>query len=342
MKSLYGGAWCLKIYTKTGDKGTTSLFDGGRVKKYELRVETYGTFDELNAQISLCEKYVTSQENKEFLVKIQKTLFYLCAELATEQVDKQANFIRVTEFDVKLLEEAMDKCLKELPEVRQFILLGESAVASHLHVARAVARRAERLLVKLNEEVAVSKEILQYVNRLSDFLYTMAREEDFRNEITNLTKEIITRYTSEATEQNSDYFSSFSLDYFNQLARAVEAAAKKENVAITMSVVDKAGHHLFHYRMEDALIVSVDMAKRKAYTAIALEMPTHQLSELVQPAAPWYQLETLTDGQVVTFGGGLPIVNDAGDIIGGLGISGASIEQDIAIAEIALSRVKMR
>jgi len=342
MKLLYGGARCLRIYTKTGDKGTTSLFDGGRVKKYELRVETYGTFDELNAHISLCAKYVTSEENKDFLAKIQETLFHLCAELATEHIDKQASFTRVTESDVKLLEEAMDKCLKELPDIKQFILLGECPVASHLHVARTVARRAERLLVKLNEEVVISTEILQYVNRLSDFLYTMAREEDFRNEIIQLTQEIINRYTNEVNKKDVDYFSCFSLDYFHELAKVVEATAKQENAAVTMSVVNKAGHHLFHYQMEGALLVSIDMAKKKAFTAIATQLPTHHLSELVQPNAPWYQLETLTNGEIVTFGGGLPIYNDAGDIIGGLGVSGATIEQDIAIAEVALSKVKMR
>jgi len=339
---MIGGARYLAIYTKTGDKGTTSLFDGRRVKKYELRVETYGTFDELNAHISLCAKYVTSKANKEFLEKIQETMFCLCAELATEHIDKQVNFTRITKDDVKLLEEAMDKCLKELPEVHQFILLGKSTVASHLHIARTVARRAERLLIKLSEEVSVRKEIQQYVNRLSDFLYTMAREEDFRRCVAQLTKETITRYTNQANEQNNNYFSSFSLDYFNQLAKTVEATAKKENTSVTMSVVNKAGHHLFHYQMKDALLVSIDMAKKKAYTAIATLLPTHQLAELVQPAAPWYQLETLTNGEIVTFGGGVPIYNDTGDVIGGLGISGATVEQDIAIAEEALSKVKMR
>ena len=334
---MLGGARCLRIYTKTGDKGSTSLFDGGRVKKYELRVETYGTFDELNAHISLCAKYVTSDENKNHLTKIQVTLFHLCAELATEHIDKQKNFTRITEADIKSLEETIDKYSKELPEIRRFLLLGERKAASHLHIARTVARRAERLLVKLSEEVTLSKEILQYVNRLSDFLYTMAREEDFRANLSKLTKEVITRYTNEVKEHTG-----FSLDYFHQLAEVVEAAAKKENAAVTMSVVNKAGHHLFHYQMKDALLVSIDMAKKKAYTAVAIELPTHELAELVQPAAPWYQLETLTNGEIVTFGGGLPIYNDGGNIVGGLGISGATIEQDIAIAEEALLKVKMR
>ena len=339
---MTGGVMCLAIYTKTGDQGTTSLFDGGRVKKHDLRVETYGTFDELNAHISLCAKYVTSEGNKRLLEKIQETLFQLCAELATEHTSKQEKLTLITAVDIKLLEKAVDEHLKELPKVQQFILLGESIVASHLHVARAVTRRAERLLVKLSEEVLVRDEVLQYVNRLSDLLYTMAREEDFRNQVTQMATEILTRVKNSEKEQEANYFEGFSLDYFHQLTKVVEETAKKENVAVTISVVDKAGHHLFHYQMKDAILVSIDMAKKKAYTAIAMEMPSHQLSEFVQPNAPWYQLETLTDGAIVTFGGGLPIYNDAGAIVGGIGISGASIEQDIAIAETALSKVKMR
>ena len=104
----------LAIYTKTGDKGTTSLFDGARVKKYELRVETYGTFDELNANISLCAKYVTSEENKDLLDHIQKSLFHLCAELATEHVGDK--FVRIAKEDVRTLEAEMDKRQRHFPK----------------------------------------------------------------------------------------------------------------------------------------------------------------------------------------------------------------------------------
>jgi len=207
---MTGGVGCLAIYTKTGDKGTTSLFDGGRVKKHELRVETYGTFDELNAHISLCAKHVESIANRNLLEKIQETMFLLCAELATEDKDKQASLTRITDLDIKLLEETIDKHIKELPDIHEFILLGESTIAAQLHIARAVTRRAERLLVALSEETTVRSEILQYVNRLSDLLFTMARDEDLRNLVTNLAEKIITDYNKGDQEveikQNADYF----------------------------------------------------------------------------------------------------------------------------------------
>jgi len=162
------------------------------------------------------------------------------------------------------------------------------------------------------------------------------------NEVAYLTKEVLACYTREKNNQDEDYFSSFSIDYFHQLAKAVEKAAIKENVPVSMSVVNKAGHHLFHYQMEDALLVSIELAKKKAYSSIAMKMPTHQLTQFVQPGASLYQLETLTNGEIITFGGGLPIYNGAGNLVGGLGISGATACQDIAIAEVALLKVRMR
>ena len=170
----------MAIYTKGGDKGNTSLYDGKRVKKYELRVETYGTFDELNAYICLCEKYVTSEQNKAWLNKIQELMIRLSAELATEDQEKQKRLALVTEKDSLALEKAIDHYLEELPKVTSLAMPGRSKGAAYLHVARTVARRGERLLVRLAEEIEVREELLIYTNRLSDFLYAMASEEDFR------------------------------------------------------------------------------------------------------------------------------------------------------------------
>lgn len=331
----------MKIYTKTGDNGTTSLFDGRRVKKYDLRVETYGTFDELSAHIGLCRKFVSCELNKEWLEKIQKQLVYLCAELATDHPEKSDHLIRLTEADINQLEDQIDEWMARLPKVTTFTLPREGA-SSSLHVARTITRRAERLLVKLDEEIILRSEVKGYVNRLSDFFYTMAREEDFREEVIRVAKQVMASQSKERLQHKEDSFSSFSIAYFSALAKAVETAAKKEGLSVSLSVVNLAGHHLFHYRMEDALLASICLARKKAYTAIAMKMPTHELAELVLPGAPLYQLETSMNGDLVTFGGGLPILNEAGHMVGGIGISGATVCQDIAIAKEALSNVKMR
>jgi len=170
----------MSIYTKGGDKGSTSLYDGKRIKKFDLRVETYGTFDELNAHLCLSEKYVTSEQNRAWLKKIQELMIRLSAELATEDQEKQKRLTLITEEDTLALERAIDHFLEEQPKITTLVMPGRSKGAAHLHVARTVARRGERLLVRLAEEGEVREELLIYVNRLSDFLYAMASEEDFR------------------------------------------------------------------------------------------------------------------------------------------------------------------
>ena len=174
------GGILMEIYTKGGDKGSTSLYDGKRVKKYELRVETYGTFDELNAHLCLCEKYVTSEQNKAWLNKIQDLMIQLSAELATENQEMKKRLALITREDSLALERAIDHYLKELPKITSLVMPGRSKGAAYLHVARTVSRRGERLLVRLAEEIEVREELLIYANRLSDFLYAMASEEDFR------------------------------------------------------------------------------------------------------------------------------------------------------------------
>ncbi|WP_232698541.1 cob(I)yrinic acid a,c-diamide adenosyltransferase [Brevibacillus daliensis] len=327
----------MSIYTKSGDKGTTALFDGSRVKKYDLRVDTYGTFDELNAQISVAAKFVTSEENCKLLKQLERKLFYLCAELATEKVEVDKKTIRISAGDVKDLENTIDTYLARLPKVKSFILPGSSKAGAFLHVARTVARRGERLLVQLADQAPIRKELLQFVNRLSDFLYTLAREEDVRQMIDTVTKAVTNRYLQHVGQSTIK----LDLPFFNQLAEFVVEEAHKEQVPVTMAVVDRSGTLVFSYRMPDALLVSGSLAEKKAYTAVAMKSETHLLSSEIQPGESLYQLETSMEGKIVTFGGGFLIKN--GDrIIGALGISGGSVEQDIEIGRNVLSRIEKR
>lgn len=165
----------MKIYTRTGDDGTTGLFGGGRVKKWALRVEAYGTIDETNAVIGRARLSVPAELDA-VLARIQSDLFTLGAELATiPGKEESLKMALISADDATRLEQAIDAAEAGLPALRNFVLPGGTAGAADLHVARCVARRAERLLVNLADEEPVRQACIIYLNRLSDLLFTLAR-----------------------------------------------------------------------------------------------------------------------------------------------------------------------
>lgn len=171
----------MKIYTKTGDDGTTSLFSGGRVPKHHLRVESYGTVDELNSYLGLARSVTISDLADNQLEAIQNHLFRLGADLATPMNAKAEWLIRIMDEEIQWLEETIDDLSQDLPELKNFILPGGVPVAAHLHVARTICRRAERLVVALQEVEDINEKSLIYLNRLSDYLFTLARYENAQN-----------------------------------------------------------------------------------------------------------------------------------------------------------------
>jgi cob(I)alamin adenosyltransferase len=168
----------VKIYTKTGDDGTTSLFSGGRVPKHHLRVESYGTIDELNSTLGLARALQPSAGTDAYLTRVQHQLFNLGADLATP-LDAPTSYVtRMDAAAITWLEESIDRMTAELPPLTAFILPGGSSAAAALHIARTVCRRAERVITLLSEQAALNDHVLPYVNRLSDFLFTLARWEN--------------------------------------------------------------------------------------------------------------------------------------------------------------------
>ena len=164
----------VKIYTKTGDSGETGLYGGQRVPKDNLRVETYGTIDELNAVLGLAGTQIADMEVCGILLRLQNELFEVGADIATP-LERTNNVPRVRKDQIERLESEIDRFEEELKPLTNFILQGGTAGASYLHLARAVCRRAERHLVALEREESLNPEILQYVNRLSDHLFVLAR-----------------------------------------------------------------------------------------------------------------------------------------------------------------------
>lgn len=161
------------IYTKTGDKGQTSLYDGTRVDKDSLRVESYGTIDELNSSIGFASKFVEDEAIREQLHKIQIRLFFAAGELAT--VEEGVYKYKIREEDIKALEGIIDEYLPKISGADKFIVPGSSKAAAALHVSRTVCRRAERRILSLKRHETVSDVLLKFINRLSDVLYTYAR-----------------------------------------------------------------------------------------------------------------------------------------------------------------------
>lgn len=173
----------MKIYTKTGDKGTTSLFGGTRVPKHHIRIESYGTVDELNSHIGLVKDQKVGDSTREVLNRVQDRLFTIGSILATDPEkeilksgQKRLNIPTITNEDISLLENEMDKMNEELPEMTHFILPGGHPSVSICHIARCVCRRAERQSTALYEIEPFSELVLQYLNRLSDYLFVLARK----------------------------------------------------------------------------------------------------------------------------------------------------------------------
>ncbi|MGB4776501.1 MAG: cob(I)yrinic acid a,c-diamide adenosyltransferase [Daejeonella sp.] len=173
----------MKIYTKTGDKGLTSLIGGTRVPKHHLRIESYGTVDELNSYIGMIRDQNISNEQKSVLKEIQDRLFTIGATLASDPEKSKMKIPDLDFKDIELLEIQMDKMNETLPELRHFVLPGGNTVVSFCHIARCVCRRAERITVHLAESSFVDEKVSIYLNRLSDYLFVLARKVCWDNRI---------------------------------------------------------------------------------------------------------------------------------------------------------------
>jgi len=172
-----------KIYTRTGDKGKTALIGGTRVPKYDIRIEAYGTVDELNSYVGLIRDQKIDNRSKELLLEIQDRLFTLESILAQDNKSKAYALPVLHPEDVELLEKEIDKMNEHLPELTAFILPGGHPVVSYCHIARTVCRRAERLTIRMNEEYPTDVLNIQYLNRLSDYLFVLSRKFSYDLEI---------------------------------------------------------------------------------------------------------------------------------------------------------------
>lgn len=178
----------MKIYTKTGDKGETSLFGGTRVPKYHLRIEAYGTIDELNSYLGLIRDQKIDKHSTDIIITIQNKLFTLGAMLATppekailKSGKERLNINKINTESVELLENEIDTMNESLPAMTHFVLPGGHQTVSFCHIARCICRKAERISTQLSIESEVDEQILIYLNRLSDYLFVLARKLTYDN-----------------------------------------------------------------------------------------------------------------------------------------------------------------
>ncbi len=169
----YKGGEAMKIYTKTGDRGETSLYDGTRISKDDIRVESYGTIDELNSMLGFARNFIEDEKICDLIYRIQRELFDVAGELATVNSDQFPE--KINEEHIHALEVIIDEYISKVDQINKFIIPGTNKGSASLHVARTVCRRAERRILSLKKVENVGDLLVKYVNRLSDAIYAMAR-----------------------------------------------------------------------------------------------------------------------------------------------------------------------
>ncbi len=321
------------VYTRTGDKGTTGLFGGSRVSKDDARVEAYGALDEANSAIGVAKANMPAGQWRDAVHKIQHRLFVVGAELASDEKGREILAGKVGEEDITELERLIDKCLEFAGPQRFFVVPGRDPASANLHLARTIVRRAERRMITGGQ---ARPELIKYVNRLSDTMYALARVVETiytQGRIADIVRRVVTE--SLQTAGSAPGLECFDLNAAQVMAAAALMKADEMGVAIVFAAVDAGGNLLLLNRQPDSLLVSLDLAVGKAFTAAALKQATAGLKPLALEDGPLYGIEASNQGRIVLFGGGEPVFV-GGRIAGGVGVSGGTVEEDIEIVTHAL------
>ncbi|MGL4737034.1 MAG: cob(I)yrinic acid a,c-diamide adenosyltransferase [Cellulosilyticaceae bacterium] len=293
----------MKVYTKMGDQGETSLWDGSRVSKSHPIIDALGSLDELTSHIGKVKSQMSFPHIGDELTHIQQKLILLMGKVAGYQ--SLENYL--SEEDLVDLEHAIDGYEQKSHSFESFILPGQTPLSAELDITRTVARRAERQLARCED---VPELIQKYINRLSDYLFMLAR---YIDEQPVISQEVL------------------GLDGANTIIERVKQEAIRQGLNVVIAVVAQSGRPISVQSMDQAFIVSYELALKKAFTAAALQMGTHELAQLVAQGADFEGLVGMLDEKIITLGGGYPI-KVHNKVIGAIGVSGGSSQQDIALA----------
>ncbi len=322
MKEVYTNL--IKVYTKKGDSGETGLYGGSRISKNNIKVDTYGNIDESAAFIGAARALVKDKEIKDVLYKIQEKFLVIGAHLASDKngVSKLKEKIEIT--DIENIEKMIDEYSKNLLPLYKFIIPGDNIESAALHVARTVVRRSERKIVALKESEEVAPEILKYINRVSDILFVLARIVEDQEAVKYISKTIMEKLN--VNEKNNI----LSLEEAKKIVEYGKNKAKEIKKDFVLAVVNSEGNLILEEKMDNAILASIEIALKKAYTAAALKIETSELAKLVQPNGSLYGLHT--DRRYVVFGGG-SLLKRNGEIVGAIGVSGGTVDEDMAVAK---------
>jgi len=327
------------IYTRGGDTGQTSLLGGIRVDKDDPRVEVYGTIDEATSALGLARATTRYDDICQLIIKLQGELILIMSEIAMlpgTQLKKGSIPTIQAEF-IKHIEDLIDLYNSEWMQSGQFVRPGGSQASAAIDMARAIIRRAERRLISLSRNEEINPNLLKYLNRLSDLLYVLARIDEQRAIVDTVTQQlgILAENSNNGTKRDEKNrgVNEMTLTLVDCDRMIIAGIKKAEAIGVPMvlSVVDQNGDVIEVRRMDDALIISVKLASYKAYTASVVRMPTADLAKLSQPGEPLFGIEA-NFAQVTLVGGGIPLKQN-GKIVGAVGVSGGSVEQDIAVAQ---------
>lgn len=352
-------------YTKSGDKGTTSLFRTKNVSKSDDRIELTGTIEELSSHLGLVKTLLADADAVRMLEKIQRTLLSVTAGVS----DPYSKDYRVPEEATESLEDEIDRLDALFTEPKGELLPGASRLSAQIDVARAVARRAERAYASVSVKFGGDNGAKKYLNRLADYLYVLARSVDETEPAPDPPSETENRgvcvmampepenvNTVPANRQDGGRAGGstveeqvvrevlrqmgiqgkITLDGAKRLIEKIEEEADRRGKKAVIAVCGPDGNPIAVHVMDGAFLVSFDVAVKKAYTSVAVKMSTMELNSLAQPGGTFYGLDKMEGGNIIIFGGGVPL--KLGDsIIGGLGVSGGTGEEDHSLAEYGLS-----
>ncbi len=334
-----------KFYTGQGDKGLTALTPAAQVSKADERVGAFGAVEELIASLGMVKSATACPIFRGKVERIQRTLRTLAQGLKDPRSGK---FVFSAE-EITFLETDMDEMLARVPaEALTDALPGGNEQSARLDVAHTVARRAERDIVAMDRRYAVPATFKTYINRLSDHLLIAARYSDLLHSEADAKKATAPApaalpaaptVTASAVSERESLVSEIlarlggpkvlDLAKAKSVIAAVEERARAEGKQAVIAVCNAEGNPIAVHVMDGSFLVSYEVAVKKAYTAVAVKMSTMELSALCQPGGTFYGLQALD--KVITFGGGIPLVAD-GVIVGGLGVSGGTGEEDHALA----------
>ncbi|MDO5713154.1 MAG: cob(I)yrinic acid a,c-diamide adenosyltransferase [Tissierellia bacterium] len=305
-----------KVYTKTGDRGNTTLYGGTSVSKDSLRVKTYGSVDEANVAIGIAKTKLDDKVLIQLLEVIQLKLFEVAAEIASDEEGQSRLHDVINLEDVAFLEKTIDELSSRIPSKNYFMIPGKTEASANLHGARVAVRRAERELIALSKSKPVRDPLMKYLNRLSDLFF------------------ILSRYVDESDYKENDKGRNLDLETTAQIEKICQNKAKEMGIPMAIAFVDEQGHLIRFSRMKDTLLVSSELAINKAYTAAALKMTTEKLGKIAKPGEFLYGIEN--EKRMVIFGGGIPLYK-RGKLVGAIGVSGGTVEEDIIVATIGAS-----